>query len=123
MPKPTAPKGSPEVDAFIATKVLPDYRDIAERLRALMAECAPDAREVIAYGVPMWRRKKMIAVLSPTKKGITFALSEGASFEDRYGLLEGVGKRSKNVRMKSLADWNDEALRDYIAQAIAHDDA
>lgn len=113
---------SKEVDEFVAAKVLPQYRDIAERLRALMAECAPDAREVMGYGVPMWRMKRMIAVLSPTKKGITFALSEGASFEDKFGLLEGVGHRSKNVRMKSLDDWNDEALRYYIAQAVACDD-
>lgn len=112
---------NPDVDAFIAEKVLPQYRDIAQKLRALMAECAPEAREVISYGVPMWRIERMIAVLSPTQKGITFALSQGASFEDRYGLLEGVGNRSKNVRMKSLDDWNDEALRDYIAQAIVHD--
>lgn len=113
---------SVEVDEFIATRVLPQYRDIAARLRALMAECAPDAEEVISYGIPMWKRKRMLAVLSPTKKGITFALSQGAHFEDRYGLLEGVGTRSKNVRMKSLADWNDEALRYYIAQALQHDD-
>ena len=111
-----------EVDDFVASKVLPQYRDIAERLRALMRECVPDAFEVISYGVPMWRRKKMLAVLSPTKKGITFALSQGASFEDRYGLLEGVGNRSKNVRMKTVADINDEALRYYIAQAVTHDD-
>lgn len=113
---------NPDVDAFIAEKVLPQYRGIAEKLRALMADCAPEAREVISYGVPMWRLKRMIAVLSPTKKGITFALSQGAHFEDRYGLLEGVGNRSKNVRMKSLDDWNEEALRYYVAQAIAHDE-
>ncbi len=111
-----------EVDDFIATKILPEYRAIAERLRVLMKECVPDAREVIAYGVPMWRRKKMLAVISPTKKGITFALSQGASFEDKFGLLEGVGNRSKNVRMKSVDDINEDALRYYIAQAVTHDD-
>lgn len=111
-----------EVDDFVATKVLPEYRAIAERLRFLMKECVPDSREVISYGVPMWRRKRMLAVISPTKKGITFALAQGAHFEDRYGLLEGVGTRSKNVRMKKLEDINEEALRYYIAQAVAHDD-
>ncbi len=60
-------------------------------------------------------------MLSPTKKGITFAFSQGAHFEDRYGLLEGVGKVSKNVRMSGVDDFNEPALRNYIAQAIKHD--
>lgn len=50
------------------------------------------------------------------------AFSRGAHFEDRYGLLEGVGKVSKNVRLKSVADINEAALRYYIAQAIEHDE-
>ena len=41
--------------------------------------------------------------------------------EDRFGLLEGVGKVSKNVRLKSVADFNEPALRYYITQAIEHD--
>ncbi len=54
--------------------------------------------------------------------GITFAFSRGAEFEDRYGLLEGAGKVSKNVRMKSLKGVNEAALRYYIKQALALDD-
>lgn len=65
--------------------------------------------------------KRATAVISPTKQGITFAFSRGASFEDRYGLLEGVGKVSKNVRMKNLREVDKEALRYYIEQALELD--
>ena len=109
------------VDEFVETKVLPEYRDIVSMLRKLMREMAPDAKEMISYGIPAYKRKRIIAVISPTKKGITFAFSRGAEFEDKYGLLEGVGKVSKNVRIKSMDTLNKEALRYYIKQALKLD--
>jgi hypothetical protein len=109
------------VDEFVRLRVLPQYRDIVEEIRALMRECAPGASEVISYGIPTYRGKRGLALISPTKRGITFAFSRGASFEDRYGLLEGVGKVSKNVRMRTLKDVNKPALRYYIKQALELD--
>jgi uncharacterized protein YdhG (YjbR/CyaY superfamily) len=70
------------VDEFVATKVLPEYRDIVMALRTLMKECAPNAREVISYGIPAYKGRRILAVISPTKKGITFAFSRGAEFEE-----------------------------------------
>jgi hypothetical protein len=114
--------GNTEVDEFIKKKVLPEYRVIAIRVRDLMCECAPNVWEGISYGIPMWKGRLALAVMNPTKKGITFAFSQGAKFEDKYGLLEGEGKVSKNVRMKSLDELNEEALRYYIAQALKIDE-
>jgi hypothetical protein len=111
-----------EVDEFVKARVLPEYRDVVTELRKVMREAVPDVTETISYGVPTYRRKRALAVISPTKQGITFAFSRGAEFEDRYGLLQGVGKVSKNVRMKSLDQVNKPALRYYIRQAIELDD-
>jgi hypothetical protein len=109
------------VDEFVETKVLPEYRDIVTALRTLMKECAPGASEVISYGIPAYKGRRILAVISPTKKGITFAFSRGAEFEDEFGLLEGVGKVSKNVRIRRLEDLNEAALRYYIKQALEID--
>jgi hypothetical protein len=109
------------VDEFVKTRVLLQYRDIVSVLRELMRETAPDAKEVISYGIPAYKMKRIIAVISPTKRGITFAFSRGAEFKDKYGLLEGVGKVSKNVRIKSLDAVNKEALKYYIRQAVELD--
>ena len=46
-------------------------------------------------------------------------LFRGADFEDKYGLLQGVGKVSRHVKLTSLADVNATALRYYIKQAVA----
>jgi hypothetical protein len=64
---------------------------------------------------------RVLVVISPTKKGITFAFSRGAEFEDRHGLLEGVGKVSKNVRIRDLKSMDRVALRDCIQQALEFD--
>lgn len=109
------------VDEFVQQKVLPQYRDIVEMIRALMREIAPDARELISYGIPAWKRRRIIAVISPTKNDITLSFSRGAEFEDRYGLLRGVGKVSKHVKIKSLDNVNREALVYYVKQALELD--
>ncbi|MBK9125480.1 MAG: DUF1801 domain-containing protein [Chloroflexi bacterium] len=114
---------SSEVDAFVQEKVLPQFHGVVAAIRALMTDAAPDATEYITYGIPAWRMTRIIAVLSPTKKDITLAFSNGADFEDTFGLLKGVGNRSKHVKLKTADEViaHDAALRDYIAQAIAHD--
>jgi hypothetical protein len=57
-------------------------------------------------------------VINPTKKAITFAFTGGATFSDKHGLLQGVGKVSKHVKIRSVAEINPAALRDYIRQAV-----
>jgi hypothetical protein len=109
------------VDEFAKHKVLPEHQDIVAMIRQLMREMAPDAKELISYGIPAWKGKRILAVISPTKKDITFAFSRGAEFEDKYGLLQGVGRVSKHVKIKSLTDVNKTALRYYIKQALKYD--
>ena len=109
------------VDDFVKTKVLPEFQPIVAMIRELMKECAPNAKEVISYGILAYRAKRILAVISPTKKDITFAFTRGADFEDKYGLLRGVGKVSKHVKIKNLADANKDALRYYIKQALEFD--
>lgn len=110
------------VDEFVEQKVNPQFRDIVEMLRSLMREMAPHAREMISYGIPVWKVNRIIAVVSPTKKDITFAFSRGSEFEDKYHLLQGVGKVSKHIKLKNLKDANREAIRYYIKQALKFDE-
>ena len=106
------------VDEFVKTKVLPEFQPIVTIIRELMKEYAPEATEVISYGIPVYKIKKIFAVISPNKEGITFSFTHGTEFEDKYHLLRGVGKVSRHVKIKNLADANKEALRYYIKQAL-----
>ena len=109
------------VDEFVEQRVAPALRPVVQRLRELMRELVPKATEVYSYGVPTYGLTRGIAVISPTKKDITFAFSQGAAFEDKYKLLVGVGKVSKNLKFKTVADLNKTQQRYYLKQAIAHD--
>ncbi|MDD1769514.1 MAG: DUF1801 domain-containing protein, partial [Methanomassiliicoccales archaeon] len=84
-------------------------------------EAAPDAKETISYGIPAYKIMRIIAVISPTRKGITLAFSRGAEFEDKYGFLEGEGRKSRNVRIKDVKEINRGALVYYIRQAVKLD--
>ena len=114
--------GTMTVDEFVQAKVLPELRPVVALIRDLMKECAPEATELVSYGIPAYKVRRIIAVISPTKKDITFSFSRGGQFEDKYGLLRGVGKSSKHVKIKDLKSMNTEALRYYIRQAVEFDD-
>jgi Domain of unknown function (DU1801) len=109
------------VEQFIEARVLPEYRNIVTMIRRAMREHAPKSEEVLTYGILGFRIRRIIAVVSPTKKGITLAFSRGAEFEDKYGLLEGVGKVSKNLRLSAVDEIPKPALRYYIKQALKLD--
>jgi hypothetical protein len=109
------------VDEFVNSKVLPEFRPVVEMLRRLMRENAPDAREFMSYGIPNYKGKRGLAVISPTKQNVTFAFSKGAQFEDEYGLLQGVGHVSKHIKLKAVDQVPEEALVYYINQALKLD--
>ena len=106
------------VDEFVKSKVLPEHRGIVEQVRQYMRELAPDAQEVISYGIPAFKGNRVLAVISPTKKDITLAFSHSAEFEDKYGLLQGVGKVSKHLKFKTASEVKKEVVRYYITQAM-----
>ena len=109
------------VDEFVDTRVLPEFRPIAAMIRVLLKECAPDSKEYIGYGIPVYKAKRIFAYISSNNKGITFSFSRGVQFEDRYDLLRGFGKSSRHIEIKSLADVNKNALRYYVKQALEFD--
>lgn len=118
---------SDPIDAFVEAKVLPAYRPIFARFRELVRTEFSELTEEMrggtdAYpGVPVYRLKRIVVTVSPTKKGITFNFTDGVGFDDPYGLLEGVGNKTRNVRWSKPEQFDDEAMRSYLRQAIAAD--
>jgi hypothetical protein len=109
------------VDEFVEKRVQPEHREIVARIRDLMRR-QRGVTELISYGIPAYRRNRIIAVISPTKKDITFSFSRGAQMEDRYNVLRGAGKSSKHVKFRTVADFKEPVVRYYVKQAVALDD-
>ncbi|HEY5979609.1 MAG TPA: DUF1801 domain-containing protein [Microlunatus sp.] len=116
-----------KIDAFVEAKVLLPYRPIFAAFRELVRTEFPQLSEEMrggtdAYpGVPVYRLKRIVVTVSPTKKGITFNFTDGGSFDDPYGLLEGVGHKTRNVRWSKAEQFDAAAMRSYLRQAVEAD--
>lgn len=112
------------IEDFIEQKVLPEYQPLVVAFRKLIQKDFPELREEMRggteayYSVPVYRLNRIVFTLSPTKHGITFAFSEGKSFEDKYKLLEGVGNKTLNIRLHSIDEFDADKMRYYVQQAI-----
>lgn len=117
-----------QVEKFIGDKIKPEFKTIFSKFRTLIEKRFPTLQEEMRggtekyYGVPVYRQNKIVITVSPTQKGITFSFAEGKQFEDKYGLLEGVGKKTLNFRISSLTDYSEEIFEYYIRQGIEIDD-
>jgi hypothetical protein len=110
------------VDEFVQAKVAPEFRPLVAAIRGLMKECAPDAEEVISYGMPVYKGKTLFAWINPPKKDVTLSFTRGAQLEDKYNLLRGDAKGgARHVKMRNLEDMNKPALKYYIRQALKLD--
>jgi hypothetical protein len=106
------------VDDFVNSKVLPEHRESVAMLRAAVRDCAPQAEELVSYGMPVFKVRNIFAWIIPTKKDVTFGFTRGASFEDKFNLLRGVGKHAKHIKIKSADSVDRDVLRYYIGQAL-----
>lgn len=111
------------VEDFIEEKVPPELHAVVAMVRELMQAEAPDATEAVKYGLPMWSGRSPLAWISPAKGRITFSFTQGAYFDDPYGLLKGNAKHARHVKLRSVEDANLDALRSYVRQAVERDAA
>lgn len=116
------------IHQFIKEKVKPEHQEIYLRFRTLIQTSFPELKEEMRggtekyYGVPVYRQNKIVITVSPTQKGITFSFAEGKQFKDKYGLLEGVGNKTLNLRITNFNDYSEDVLEYYIRQGIEIDD-
>jgi hypothetical protein len=107
----------PTVDAYIAA--LPDgHRQVATRLRELVAEVAPGASVSIKWGQPVWETNGPFAYLKPFAFGINFGFWRGADLYDPDDLLAGDGFRMRHLRVVPGDPLPEDAIRGWVAQAV-----
>ncbi|GAA2615370.1 hypothetical protein GCM10010399_52960 [Dactylosporangium fulvum] len=99
------------------------HDELLEIVRELMREHAPQAAETISRGSPAWKSQEILAIVSHSKTHLTLAFTHGAEFDDPHGLLEGIGKNTRHVKLKLSREVPRAALGDYIRQAADRDRA
>ncbi len=110
------------VDEWVNSKILSEHQETVTMLRALVRECAPRAEELISYNMPVFKAGgQVFAWILGTKRDVTFSFRAGTRLEDKHGLLRGVGKTARHVKLKQPDSVDKEVLRYYIRQAVALD--
>ena len=89
------------VDEFVTSKVLPELQPVVAMLRELMREMAPEATEQISYGIPMYKGRKIVAYINPTKKDITFGFSQAESSKTN-SICSGVKEKCQNMSKSKI---------------------
>ena len=94
----TTPSRSPDIDAFLAA--LPaNVQDALEGLRRTIGAAAPDAVEVIAYGVPAFRyRGRPLVSFGAGKGHCAFYVQSPAVMEAHRTELEGYDTGKGTIR-------------------------
>jgi len=109
------------VDEYVRAKVPQEFQTTVTRLRGLMHELAPEARESMSYGMPTYKVKRIVSYILPTKKDITFSFTYGAKLEDKYGFLKGYAKFARYLKFKQPGDIDIDVVAYYLRQALELD--
>ena len=110
----------------------PDELAITEKLRAIVQDCIPDARERISFNVPFYKRHKDICFIWParvlwgkkkTYAGVRFGFTRGNLLVDEAGFVEKGGRKQVYWRdFTSLRTMDAEQLRSLLCQAVLEDE-
>ncbi|HEY6459945.1 MAG TPA: DUF1801 domain-containing protein [Polyangiaceae bacterium] len=104
-----------------------DIREIARALRKLVAEVMPAVVEVpwetqgnVGYGVGPKKMSEQFVYIMPASKHVNPGFYYGADLKDPAKLLEGTGKSLRHVKVRSLADAKNPALKVLVERATGH---
>jgi hypothetical protein len=111
------------LEDFIAA-YSPEVRDLTLKARALVLAVIPDVIEqvdapskLIGYGFGL-KYADLICVIMPLKSAVNLGFYRGTELPDPEGLLEGTGKRSRHVKIRSEAEIENPALRALLKAAV-----
>ena len=101
-----------------------EIRKISEDLRKMARNAMPGAHEFLYYDAinyslsdsPLGR----ICYISPMERYVTIGFLFGAKLDDQRHLLEGSGKRARHIKIRTLEEGKNPALRELVKAAWIH---
>jgi hypothetical protein len=106
------------------SKYSPEVTGLALALRASLLKQLPDVTEQLDLPAKMvaycygQKYAEMICVIIPSKKGLKLGFYKGTELPDPAGMLEGTGKISRYMQIKSKEQIDSPALKDLLSVAI-----
>jgi len=91
---------------------------IMERLRQMVFVQYPKTDERLMYGGIMFSLQEDFGGIFVSKNHVSFEFGSGYKMLDPNGMLEGVGKLRRHLKIKYISDINTKNLAFFIAQAV-----
>jgi hypothetical protein len=113
---PDAPRRT--VDDYIAAVPAP-LTEVAEALRTAVREAAPDAKELMKWGQPVYEAGGPFAALKAYPRWITLTFWRGGALPDPTGVLAGGGDRMKHARFASVDEVHAAPVAELVRAAVA----
>jgi hypothetical protein len=114
------PRTDPKVDALIRD-LDPSVRPIADGLRGLVRRTAPELRESVKWGVPVWTGQKNVVCLMIYPDHVNLGFFQGAKLGQKHKEIEGTGKALRHVKVKTVAAARQPVLARLIREAVTLD--
>lgn len=100
-----------------------EFDAIEGAIKKIVNAVAPDARYVSKYGgevfVPGADDNQFVGGIFGYTEHVSLEFSEGASFNDPDGQLEGKGKNRRHLKFQTLMDVEAKDVRNFLTQAFA----
>jgi hypothetical protein len=104
----------------------PGIAAIGRAVRALVEELHPDATEVarpgehsVAWGLGPRKMREAYAYVIPYADSLNLGFFHAAGLPDPAGLLRGTGANMRHVKLRTVEDARDPAVRALLEAAIA----
>jgi len=101
-----------------------EIRRISSELRNMARKAMPRAHEFLYYDAinyslsdsPLGR----ICYISPMEKYVTLGFLFGARLDDQHHLLQGIGKRARHIKIETLEEARNSAVKELVKAAWTH---
>ena len=96
---------------------------ISNAIKEIVEQIAPDVRFVPKYGGEVLAHdpdsdKKFVGGIYVYKDHVSLEFSQGASFDDPDGRLEGKGKNRRHLKFEAVNDVADKGAEGFLKQAL-----
>ena len=101
-----------------------EIRRISAELRSMASKAMPGAHEFLYYDAinysindsPLGR----VCYISPMDTYVTLGFLFGARLDDQHHLLQGIGKRARHLKIRTMEEARNPALKELLKAAWAH---
>jgi hypothetical protein len=103
----------------------PKVQEVSLALRKIALELLPETEEILyegwknfTYGTGKSRTDKdLIIYIAPFKDSVNLGFYRGTNLPDKKKLLKGTGKLLRHIKLKTMADYEIEDIKQLITEA------